>query len=41
LKAKDHEALPEWSPGSHIDVKVGTLGYRQYSLCSAAGNAEQ
>lgn len=41
LEAKDHEVLPKWSPGSHIDVKVGTLGYRQYSLCSDAGNPRQ
>lgn len=26
--------LPTWTPGSHIDLKIGTFGYRQYSLCS-------
>jgi cytochrome P450/ferredoxin-NADP reductase len=41
MEGKDHEPLPEWSPGSHIDVKVGTLGYRQYSLCSNAGSPGQ
>jgi cytochrome P450/ferredoxin-NADP reductase len=41
LEATGHEALPKWSPGSHIDVKVGTLGYRQYSLCSNAGSPRQ
>ncbi|UPK96267.1 hypothetical protein LCI18_007202 [Fusarium solani-melongenae] len=34
LRSQDGKPLPTWSPGSHIDVQVGTLGYRQYSLCS-------
>ncbi|WP_067562441.1 PDR/VanB family oxidoreductase [Nocardia acidivorans] len=25
--------LPDWTPGAHIDVSVGTAGVRQYSLC--------
>lgn len=34
LRAQNGFSLPPWTPGSHIDVKVGTFGYRQYSLCS-------
>lgn len=26
--------LPKWTPGAHIDIAVGNLGFRQYSLCS-------
>jgi ferredoxin-NADP reductase len=32
------ERLPTWTPGSHIDVSVGDLGWRQYSLCSNSNN---
>ncbi|KAF5580890.1 cytochrome P450 monooxygenase [Fusarium pseudocircinatum] len=34
LCPKDGEKVPKWSPGSHIDVQAGTIGYRQYSICS-------
>ncbi|WP_216915415.1 PDR/VanB family oxidoreductase [Nocardia noduli] len=33
LAAVDGGELPSWSPGAHIDVAVGELGVRQYSLC--------
>ncbi|MFD3702459.1 PDR/VanB family oxidoreductase [Nocardia sp. NPDC058658] len=33
LAAADGAPLPAWTPGSHIDVAVGTAGVRQYSLC--------
>jgi cytochrome P450/ferredoxin-NADP reductase len=33
LKIEDHE-FPTWTPGAHIDVSVGLLGFRQYSICS-------
>ena len=31
-------ALPDWSPGSHIDVLLPNGLLRQYSLCSAPGD---
>ncbi|KAF4335584.1 cytochrome P450 monooxygenase [Fusarium beomiforme] len=34
LCPKDGEKVPKWSPGSHIDVQAGTIGHRQYSICS-------
>ncbi|SPO01417.1 related to cytochrome P450 [Cephalotrichum gorgonifer] len=34
LRCEDGSEVPVWSPGAHIDVKVGDFGYRQYSLCS-------
>lgn len=34
LGINSNTSLPRWVPGSHIDLKVGTFGYRQYSLCS-------
>ncbi|KAF4437137.1 cytochrome P450 [Fusarium acutatum] len=34
LCPKDGGKVPKWSPGSHIDVQAGTIGYRQYSICS-------
>ncbi|MCF8587606.1 PDR/VanB family oxidoreductase [Gordonia liuliyuniae] len=33
LEDPDGAALPEWSPGSHIDVHLGRGIVRQYSLC--------
>ncbi|MBU8812525.1 PDR/VanB family oxidoreductase [Mycolicibacterium goodii] len=34
LGTPDRRALPEWEPGAHIDVHLGSL-IRQYSLCSS------
>ncbi|KAF5534318.1 cytochrome P450 [Fusarium mexicanum] len=34
LCPKDGGKVPKWSPGSHVDVQAGTIGYRQYSICS-------
>ncbi|KLP08724.1 related to cytochrome P450 [Fusarium fujikuroi] len=34
LCPKNDGKVPKWSPGSHIDVQAGTIGYRQYSICS-------
>ncbi|KAF5701921.1 cytochrome P450 monooxygenase [Fusarium globosum] len=34
LCPKNGGNVPKWSPGSHIDVQAGTIGYRQYSICS-------
>ncbi|GAB7545160.1 PDR/VanB family oxidoreductase [Cupriavidus sp. 8B] len=33
LVAPDGEALPRFTPGAHVDVKVGNGLVRQYSLC--------
>lgn len=33
LTARDGEALPEWTPGAHIDVVLPSGVMRQYSLC--------
>jgi ferredoxin-NADP reductase len=35
LEAVDGEALPSWTPGSHIDVFLDADLVRQYSLCSS------
>ena len=35
LRTQRGQSLPEWTPGAHIDVPVGALGYRQYSICSS------
>ncbi|KAH7350664.1 cytochrome P450 [Rhexocercosporidium sp. MPI-PUGE-AT-0058] len=40
LRAPSSEELPPWTPGSHIDIQVGELGWRQYSLCSSSSNNE-
>ncbi|KAF5678032.1 cytochrome P450 monooxygenase [Fusarium denticulatum] len=34
LCPKDGGKVPKWSPGSHIDIQAGTIGNRQYSICS-------
>lgn len=34
LRFQDGGNVPDWTPGSHIDVQAGTHGFRQYSLCS-------
>jgi cytochrome P450/ferredoxin-NADP reductase len=36
LAARAGEALPGWTPGSHIDVQLGDL-VRRYSLCGKPG----
>jgi cytochrome P450/ferredoxin-NADP reductase len=38
---KSGRTLPAWTPGAHIDVPVGTLGHRQYSLCGTSGDDAQ
>ncbi|WP_449280486.1 PDR/VanB family oxidoreductase [Leucobacter sp.] len=38
LRSSDGRALPEWSPGSHIDVAT-PFGLRQYSLCGDRGGS--
>ncbi|KAH8900672.1 phthalate 4,5-dioxygenase [Thozetella sp. PMI_491] len=35
FSASPGRSLPSWTPGAHIDIPVGNLGYRQYSLCSS------
>ncbi|EWG44439.1 hypothetical protein FVEG_15652 [Fusarium verticillioides 7600] len=40
LYPKDGEKVPKWSPGSHIDIQAGTIGYRQYSICSKHSEAQ-
>ncbi len=40
LKPRPGQILPRWTPGSHIDIECGDLGFtRQYSLCSRPGDA--
>jgi vanillate O-demethylase ferredoxin subunit len=34
LQPFNGDDLPAWTPGAHIDLAVGGLGHRQYSLCS-------
>jgi vanillate O-demethylase ferredoxin subunit len=34
LRSADGSEVPRWTPGAHIDVKAGTFGFRQYSICS-------
>ncbi|KAH6661818.1 cytochrome P450 [Plectosphaerella plurivora] len=34
LQPSNGNSLPKWTPGAHIDLAVGNLGHRQYSLCS-------
>ncbi|KAG6358258.1 hypothetical protein INS49_014142 [Diaporthe citri] len=34
LRSIDDSEVPLWTPGAHIDVKAGTFGFRQYSVCS-------
>jgi ferredoxin-NADP reductase len=34
LRASNGAQIAAWAPGACIDVAVGELGYRQYSLCS-------
>ncbi|MGD9991456.1 PDR/VanB family oxidoreductase [Pseudonocardia sp.] len=33
LRRADGEALPSWSPGAHLDVRIDPDVVRQYSLC--------
>ena len=33
LEYADGAALPDWTPGSHIDLHLGNGLVRQYSLC--------
>jgi ferredoxin-NADP reductase len=33
LALPDAGDLPTWTPGAHVDIAVGELGLRQYSLC--------
>lgn len=34
LRCVDASEVPQWTPGAHIDIKAGTFGFRQYSICS-------
>lgn len=34
LRSVDGSDVPRWTPGAHLDVKAGTFGFRQYSICS-------
>ena len=33
LQAADHQALPPWEPGAHVDLVLSHAATRQYSLC--------
>lgn len=33
LVAPDHDALPAWEPGAHLDLRLKSGKIRQYSLC--------
>jgi len=37
LVSADGSALPAWSAGAHIDVRLDDASVRQYSLCGAPG----
>jgi ferredoxin-NADP reductase len=37
LESADGSALPAWSAGAHIDVRLDHETVRQYSLCGASG----
>ncbi|KAM0490419.1 hypothetical protein ACHAP8_011578 [Fusarium lateritium] len=41
LQPKDTSNKVKWTPGSHIDIKAGTFGYRQYSVCSNPADTSQ
>jgi ferredoxin-NADP reductase len=41
LGRADGEALPAWTPGSHIDLTLPGGVIRQYSLCSDPGDVRQ
>ncbi|KAI7777355.1 hypothetical protein LA080_003751 [Diaporthe eres] len=34
LRSVDGFEVPLWTPGAHIDIKAGTFGFQQYSICS-------
>ncbi|KAK7706806.1 hypothetical protein SLS63_013892 [Diaporthe eres] len=34
LRSMDGVEVPLWTPGAHVDIKAGTFGFRQYSICS-------
>lgn len=40
LVRTDGAALPEWSAGAHIDVRIDGETVRQYSLCGAPGERD-
>lgn len=40
LVSADGSALPEWSAGAHIDVRLDGETVRQYSLCGAPGGRD-
>ena len=39
LQRSDDQPFPSWVPGSHVDLHLGEGIVRQYSLCSAPGDA--
>ncbi|MEV6099630.1 PDR/VanB family oxidoreductase [Nocardia sp. NPDC051981] len=41
LAALGGRALPDWTPGAHIDVFAGSAGVRQYSLCGDPADRER
>lgn len=40
LRRPDGSALPHWTPGAHVDIRVGDF-VRQYSLCGAVEDARE
>lgn len=38
LESASGEALPEWPPGAHLDIRLPSGLTRQYSLCGARGD---
>ncbi|WP_198414296.1 hypothetical protein [Cryobacterium sp. Hh7] len=40
LEREDRGTLPDWTPGSHIDLRFGAELVRQYSLCGDVANAD-
>ncbi|UZP32318.1 hypothetical protein NXS19_000134 [Fusarium pseudograminearum] len=41
LQPKDASKQIKWTPGAHIDMTVGNLGFRQYSVCSDPTDTKQ
>jgi len=41
LNPLDTKSLSQWTAGAHIDISVGTLGYRQYSIHSNPNQRER
>ncbi|KAF5229238.1 hypothetical protein FAUST_10524 [Fusarium austroamericanum] len=41
LQLKDTTKQVKWTPGAHVDISVGNLGFRQYSVCSDPMDTKQ